>query len=423
MLKYAISSGILDINVVRDSMLNEQKQHYLSLHKYAIFQDKKDGRWKTTIPDQTKKNGRRLIARTKREDLEQVIVECYSDLETNPYRINSDVTLEEIYPIWLQSRLLEVKSNNTVKKNDQDWRRYYKGTDIIKIPMKNLSVNQLRDWAHKIIDDNQLNKRDFYNMIIIMKKCFEYVSDENICDNTWSKVKINTKKLKRIEKKTNDTQIYFMDEKMKIVKHCLIDFLDNPWNISDLAIPFLFITGMRIGELVALKYDDIVNDEIIINKSEVNNYQFDSEQDKFVYAGKKVVDHAKTDAGIRTIPCTKGAKKLIEMIQISSEKYNYYDDGYIFCPRGSRMHSDSIDSKIYRICEKIGIPKKSAHKIRKTYISQIIKNGVDLDTVCRISGHVDLKTTFNSYLFCLEKKEEVYDKFNDMFKDVQDIIV
>lgn len=111
-------------------------------------------------------------------------------------------------------------------------------------------------------------------------------------------------------------------------------------------------------------------------------------------------------------------KKIIDMIEKSCAYYEYYDNGYIFCPRSKRMASNSIDHLLIRYCEEVNIPKKSAHKIRKTYISQAINNGIDLDTVCRIAGHVDLKTTFQSYLFALERKEEIYDKFNDIFQDV-----
>ena len=111
-------------------------------------------------------------------------------------------------------------------------------------------------------------------------------------------------------------------------------------------------------------------------------------------------------------------KKIIDMIEKSCAYYEYYDNGYIFCPRSKRMASNSIDHLLVRYCEEVNIPKKSAHKIRKTYISQAINNGIDLDTVCRIAGHVDLKTTFQSYLFALERKEEIYDKFNDIFQDV-----
>ena len=50
------------------------------MHKYKIFQDK-DGRWKTTLPDETKKNGRRLIAKSKLEDLNGIIAEFYKKQE------------------------------------------------------------------------------------------------------------------------------------------------------------------------------------------------------------------------------------------------------------------------------------------------------------------------------------------------------
>ena len=78
--------------------------------------------------------------------------------------------------------------------------------------------------------------------------------------------------------------------------------------------------------------------------------------------GKKVVDHAKTQAGTRNVPYTDTAKEIIALIK-----------------------------KIYRYADLLNIPKKSAHKIRKTYISTIIPDGIDLDTVCKVSGHVDLK--------------------------------
>lgn len=294
--------------------MEDQKQHYLSMHKYKIFQDK-DGRWKTTLPDETKKNGRRLIAKSKLEDLNDIIAEFYKkqeEIQNNPLlRFSEDITLEELYPIWLESRMLEVKSVRTVKRNHQDWNRYYKNTEIVKIPMRRLSVNELKDWAHKLITDNGMNKREYYDMALIMKKCFEYASDEGLCENTWAiaKTKVNTKKLKKIVKPENDTQIYFYDEKVKLINHALKKFALRPWNISALTIPFLFLTGLRISELVALKYSDLTETEIFIRKSEVGGYIFDKGTNSFKYTGTAIEDHTKTDAGIRKVPYTNGAKK------------------------------------------------------------------------------------------------------------------
>ena len=377
------------------------------------------------MPDKTKKSGRRLLAKSSLKDLENEIVVFYENEENEKseeqngvkHKLSKDITLEELYPIWLNSRILETNNIATVKRNDQEWRRYYKGTEITKRPMCQLTVNELRDWAHKLIDDNQFNKRDYYNMALIIKKCFEYLSNEGICKNTWTEVKINTKKLKRMVKQDNVTQIYFFDEKVQMVQHALKLFVERPWNISNLTIPLLFVTGMRIGEIVALKYDDITENSILIRRGEVNDYIFDEVNKTFVYNGKKVEDHTKTDCGERSIPLTAGARQIIDMVRNSSQHYNYYDNNYIFCPASKRMISNTIDKKLYQYCEDLGIPRKSAHKIRKTYISQIISGGIDLDTVCKVSGHVDLKTTLQSYYFCLERKEDVYDKFDTIFKE------
>ena len=255
------------------------------------------------------------------------------------------------------------------------------------------------------------DKHKYYNMVVLIKKMYEYLASEGVCENTWSKVKINTKKLVREIKKDNSTQIFFTDEKYKIVSYALQKFQQNDHNITALAIPLLFMTGMRIGEIVALKYEDLDDKNIHIMRTESRSYHYDEQLHKFTYSGTEILDHTKTDAGERSVPYTNGAKHIVDMIRQSSNKYGYHDDGYIFCPASKRIQENSLDKKLYSYCIAVGIPKKSAHKIRKTYISTIIQKGIDLDTVCRVSGHVDMKTTFQSYLFCLDRPDETHDKF------------
>ena len=72
----------------------------------------------------------------------------------------------------------------------------------------------------------------------------------------------------------------------------------------------MFQTGMRVGELAALKYENLKNSSIRITATE--EYFIDPE------SGKKicdVVDHAKTDAGDRTIILPEGADKTLRAIR------------------------------------------------------------------------------------------------------------
>ena len=415
MLSFLQEKGIINLDDVRKEMEQEKRRLILSKHKYSIFQDK-DGRWKTVIADNTKKSGKKLIAKKNRRDLEDFLIDY---LDEAP---KQNVTLRQLYLPWLKSRKLETKSINTVKKNAQEWKRFYEDDPIVDIPINQLTCQELKDWVHKKIRDNNFNKQQYYNMIVIMNKLFEYATDSLLIQrNIWKEVKINTKLLRKTVKKSNETQIYFYEEKIKLVSYALSRFRKNPKNIGALTIPLMFLTGMRIGEVVAIKYEDIKENEIIICRSEVMDYDMD-EDGIFHYVGTKVVDHAKTEAGERSIPCTDGVKQIISLVKKASEEYGFYDEGYVFCPYSRRLKSSTIDVKIYEFCEKIGIPKKSAHKIRKTFISQMVFNGIDIDTVCRVSGHTDITTTFNSYTYSLTKKEDRIDKFQALCSDVEDVI-
>lgn len=415
-LKYAMENGMLDIAYVQEQMQMEKRKKILNEHPYIIWKGN-DDRWKTYLPDDTKPKKRRLIAKSSLKAVEDEIVDFYYN-NLGLIKVSPNVTLKDIYPLWMQSRKLEVVSMNTLKKNSQDWKRYYQNDNIINIPMKNLTPQQLKDWAHKKIDDCHLNKRDYYNMAIIIKQCYSYAYGINaIPADNWSKMKINTRKLGRELKKENTTQIYFEDEKKALIDLCFQKFFDRCWNISNLTIPFLFLTGLRIGEIVALKYSDIdyERSRINIRREETIVYDMNKKDLSFSYDGRAIVEHTKTEAGIRSVPLTTEAKKIIELVKRASDEYSYYDNDYIFCPRSRRMAACSVDTKIYKYCSELGISKKSAHKIRKTYISELINSGeIDIDTICKTVGHVDMQTTFKSYCFSLDRSDTVTKKFENV---------
>ena len=414
-LSFLQKQGIINLDDVHKCMRKEEISKILQEHHYDIWQGKNE-RWYSHLPDKTQKSGRRKIVKSSKESLEKAIVKYYEE-EKEQIEL---VTLRTIFPKWIQSRGLEVNCVGTARRNFYDWKRYYLNDPIIDISMEKLTVQKLKDWAHKKIEDNSMTKRRYYNMAIIIKQCYEFAKDSELINhNIWADVKINTKKFERESKKENVTQIYFYDEQYKIVEYALSLFSKEPKNISALTIPLLFLTGMRIGEVVALKYEDIKDDFITVRQSESTVYKLDNDGN-FIFSGQEVVDHAKTQAGERNIPYTKGAKQIISMVQESSNIYKYYDDGYVFCPRSQRVKAGTIDKKLYRYCDAVGMPKKSAHKIRKTYISKLINDGrLDIDTICRVAGHVDLKTTFDSYCFGLEEKEIIHDKFEMILGDKQ----
>ena len=77
-------------------------------------------------------------------------------------------------------------------------------------------------------------------------------------------------------------------------------------------------------------------------------------------------------------------------------------DGYVMSP-------DTVDAQLVRGCQYIGIPIKTMHKIRKTYASTLLHNGVNISVVKEMLGHADESTTLRHYVYNTETSETTGD--------------
>lgn len=73
-----IQCGAIDIDDVLQKDKEMKKQDILKQHPYTITQNKKNGRWYTYIPDPTRPNNRKSVAKTKKEDLIDFLVDFYT---------------------------------------------------------------------------------------------------------------------------------------------------------------------------------------------------------------------------------------------------------------------------------------------------------------------------------------------------------
>ncbi len=160
-----------------------------------------------------------------------------------------------------------------------------------------------------------------------------------------------------------------------------------------------FETGVRIGELCALKFSDIEGNYIHIQRQEVRDYEM---VDDFGMRFKcfKVVEYAKSDDGYRDVYLTDSARKIIEVCKIvNSRSERNRNCDFIFCRKGKNINHYSIQAMVKRGCEAINIDVKTIHKIRKTYISTLIDSGLNIDEIRRMVGHSDERTTYSNYCF------------------------
>jgi integrase len=156
---------------------------------------------------------------------------------------------------------------------------------------------------------------------------------------------------------------------------------------------FQFQTGVRIGELCAIRYEDLFDTEIFVNRM-------------YRYETKEVVPYNKGHSAGRYVTLTSEAKRLIEAAKVYQRSHGLSDSGYIFSVDDNPLSYYAVRKAYGRYCDAVGCLNKSSHKARKTYISALIDGGVNINEIRELVGHADERTTYNSYCFDRTPKKE-----------------
>lgn len=181
---------------------------------------------------------------------------------------------------------------------------------------------------------------------------------------------------------------------------------------TDMYIPILLalIVGLRRGELLALRWDnvDFVTGVIHVRENMVKGE-----------GGKPVIKAPKSEAGIRdihiganTLTALAAAKAAYDQKKASP---GFHDGGFVVCQEnGNPYKPDSMTQKWNRFMEAKGLPHVRLHDLRHSCATAMIGAGVDPKTVQQVLGHSDVSITMNIYAHCTsamsKKAAETMDK-------------
>ena len=249
-------------------------------------------------------------------------------------------------------------------------------------------------------------------MSIILRQCLDYAMMDGlniISTNPMQNIKVSSKLFQKKPLPERETQVFLEAEQYLVAQECLERYMKRNNCTTGLAIMLNFQLGLRIGELMALKWSDIKEDYLFIQRMETTKYNILKNNGciETKKMGYEVVDYTKTEAGQRKIYLNEEARNIFSYIKSTNEEYSYYDNNYIFISSQTRMRSNSatLEKYLWKICEAVGVStKKGNHKIRKTYISSLFDNGVNIDTIRNVAGHEDERTSLHNY--CFNQKDD-----------------
>lgn len=393
MLKFLVESGKIDLGDAEENMRKSKMEMILKEHPYSIYQGA-DGRWHTYVNDGDDSSSRKKISKSTKEKLHEALFKFYTGIMAEKAR--NAATLESLYPAWIKHKELHTKSKGTINKHNVDWKKYYKDTPIVKVPIQKLKKLDLDEWIHALVKEWDMTGKQYTNMNTIMNQMLDYAVDLGIIDNNFYRsIKVDRKLFRTVKKKPSETQVY-SDEELKGVKELAWEDYRNKvkrFELAPLAVIFQFLTGVRIGEVCALRHEDIKGHSMNVCRMLLRDEH-------------KVTDHTKGGHEEREVLLVDEALQIIKTCKERQKELGVDSEGYIFSVNGEYCSYYAVYDLYRKYCKKLGIIRKSSHKARKTFISTLYDGSVNINTIREMVGHADERTTLSNYCFDRKGKDE-----------------
>ncbi len=373
-LKKALKLGIINEDTIWMQVEDMEKNKYLEMHTYSKWEGK-DGFWHTYLPD--KEKGRVRKKRKTEDEINKLIIDYWKQKDENP-------KIKEVFAEW-NDRRLELKKicAATHIRNQQYFDRHY--DEFGEKRIKDIDDEEIIDFLEEQIPRFELTSKAFSNIKGITKGFMKRAKKRKLIDwnieEAFFGLDISDAEFK-INTKDDCEEVFDVAEMKKIM-----NYLKENQDVKNLGILLMFLTGIRVGELVSLRHESIADGYIIIHKTET---RYSKEKGTNIYAVK---DKTKTKAGMRKVVIPPAYEWILLKLNAlnPSGEYIFTND------RGERMTTNCFRRRLKRICEKLGIIPKSPHKIRKTYGSILLDNHADKKFVERQMGHTDISMTEDAY--------------------------
>lgn len=303
--------------------------------------------------------------------------------------VNTDMTLDEWYTKWM-----DVCKKNCRNNSKETYARHYKRVKEVlgwrKLNKLNLVVMQ--DALNGLRTDNERKNTKKILVDMLEKAVASDLIYKNVAKQLITEYTKEEKKQRRVLS-VEETRIFLEEAKNTSYYPLFVVALE---------------TGMRIGELSGLQWEDIDFENRLLHVRHSMTY-FSNAHGKYVFE----LHPAKTNKGLRDIPLTARAVTALRqqyfVKQTLVNKGKMPLDGYenlVFVTKNNRpttqfLVSECIDCTIKRIHKNnpdLTFEKFTPHCLRHTFATRYLEAGVPLKTVSALLGHAQLQLTTDLYM-------------------------
>ena len=291
-----------------------------------------------------------------------------------------------LYKDWIYTWLLEKK--DYIKEST--YANY--SNNIFNHIIPKLGNYYLNELNHKVIQDFLLELSKNGRKDNTGGLAEKTIKDITIIIKGSIKKGINEDKIKHIEltfnypKDNKENKLYVLTkrEQNKITSYVLENI-----NSRNIGLLISLYSGIRIGELCALRWEDIdfKKNCVTINKTIQRVYI----KDKNKNISKVIITTPKTKNANREIPINKDFLEILKKVKSDKEHYILTGNEKYIEPRTYRKYFN-------KVLDELKIKHFNFHSLRHTFATNCISLGVDYKTVSELLGHANVNITLNLYV-------------------------
>lgn len=275
------------------------------------------------------------------------------------------------------------------------------------LQIHSVTMPEIQEYINSLAADCSLST--IKSQRVILTVTFSFAEDNGLVEkNFMSKIKLPNEA--NIAKEAKDHVFLTTDERKALEKEAERKNTAKVHNgrigkplygVTAKAVVFLLHTGLRMGELIGLLWEDVDMERRFIHIR--HN----------VPTSTGVLTTPKRKSSIRTVPLDDVAFGIIE--ELSADK----NGKHVFHTKsGGMLNRNDTDRTLKSMLKRAGIEQTpTLHDLRHTYASELIRNGVDMKTVSVVLGHKDIATTMNIYVHKSDDDLEILKNILDSDKD------
>ena len=255
----------------------------------------------------------------------------------------------------------------------------FAGKNITKIKNYNNFIEELSDT---------LSPKTVRDIVTKLKEIINFYEEEH---NT----KLNIKKMSLPKMNKKEIQILSNKEKQKLEKYCI-----EQNSLKSLGILICLNTGLRVGEVCALRWENIDFESKKIHIEKTIERIYSKEENKTIV----IIDTPKSITSVRTIPINSKLYNILKQIRGKSKKTDFVLAGsseHYVEPRNYQYHFKEI-------LKRSKVKKYKFHTLRHTFATNCIEAGMDIKSLSEILGHADVSITLNIYVHSSDKAKRKY---------------